>query len=144
MNLWTEVERISIVSEICAELPNKFSCSDRYAVCKFTCMACIEFYIGQTSRTFKVRFKEHRMSTEKVLLKMFRWPMDTWKASISKSIFCISAPIHLKSGWEKLVKSSKENHLSIENMKGHDTFNALQLTPSAKRWVIFYHFLNIS
>ncbi|MEL7309436.1 MAG: hypothetical protein AAGK05_17325, partial [Pseudomonadota bacterium] len=48
--------------EICESLPNQYMCSDRFLVYKFTCNICQNFYIGQTSRPFSVRFKEHMRS----------------------------------------------------------------------------------
>ena len=50
---------------ICKEMPQKYKCSDRFLVYKFTCNSCGEFYIGQTSRPFQLRFKEHMSSIEK-------------------------------------------------------------------------------
>ena len=51
--------------EVCAQLPITYSCSDRYIVYKFTCKACDERYIGETSRPLIVRYKEHRQSLVK-------------------------------------------------------------------------------
>ena len=50
---------------ICKELPPKYKCSDRFLVYKFTCNACSSFYIGQTSRPFRLRYKEHMSSIDK-------------------------------------------------------------------------------
>ena len=48
--------------KICQHLPNKFSCEDRFLVYKFTCKYCSHFYIGETSRPFTFRYKEHERS----------------------------------------------------------------------------------
>ena len=46
--------------DICAKMPDKFNCQDRYLVYKFTCALFDDFYIGQTCRPFKLRFNEHK------------------------------------------------------------------------------------
>ena len=45
---------------VCDLLPNKVKCTDRFLVYKFTCKCCQDFYIGQTSRPFKLRYNEHK------------------------------------------------------------------------------------
>ena len=47
---------------MCDFLPTQLSCLDRFLVYKFTCKYCLDFYIGETSRPFKYRFKEHARS----------------------------------------------------------------------------------
>ena len=47
---------------ICDHLPNNFTCEDRFLVYKFTCKYCSHFYIGETSRPFSCRYKEHERS----------------------------------------------------------------------------------
>ena len=51
--------------DVCNQLPNNYMCSDRFLVYKFTCVVCNEFYIGQTSRSFTFRYKEHMSSLNK-------------------------------------------------------------------------------
>ena len=48
--------------DICKHLPKEFSCSDRFLVYKFTCKYCSDFYVGETSRPFSCRYKEHERS----------------------------------------------------------------------------------
>jgi uncharacterized protein YaaR (DUF327 family) len=47
---------------ICDHLPESFNCNDRFLVYKFTCKYCLAFYIGETSRPFYNRYKEHERS----------------------------------------------------------------------------------
>ena len=49
---------------ICEHLPNDFTCNDRLLVYKFTCKFCNEYYIGETSRPFAQRYKEHSRSLQ--------------------------------------------------------------------------------
>ena len=51
--------------EVCEALPAKYNCSDRFLIYKFTCKICNDFYIGQTSRSFKLRFSEHKRAIAK-------------------------------------------------------------------------------
>ena len=51
--------------DLCERLPERHKCSDRHLVYKFTCDICEAFYIGQTSRMFSLRFKEHMRSLDK-------------------------------------------------------------------------------
>ena len=48
--------------EVCEKLTDKYSCIDRFLVYKFTCQICNQSYIGQTARTLKARFVEHKNS----------------------------------------------------------------------------------
>jgi len=48
--------------DICDRLSDRYKCSDRFLVYKFTCETCGDFYIGQTNRIFSIRFKEHMRS----------------------------------------------------------------------------------
>lgn len=50
---------------ICNKMPEKFFCSDRLLVYKFTCGICEGSYIGQTNRPFSIRYKEHMHSLNK-------------------------------------------------------------------------------
>jgi len=47
---------------ICEHLPEEFNCNDRFLVYQFTCKYCSDFYIGETSRPFYNRYKEHARS----------------------------------------------------------------------------------
>ena len=49
--------------EICDALPLQFFCFDRFLVYKFECKTCKNFYIGETSRPFHFRYKEHHKSS---------------------------------------------------------------------------------
>ena len=51
--------------DICKIIAPKFNCQNRFLVYKFTCKECNAFYIGQTSRPFKIRFNEHDRSINK-------------------------------------------------------------------------------
>ena len=46
--------------EPCEMLPKRLNCNDRFLIYKFTCKSCDQSYIGQTSRSFKHRFSEHK------------------------------------------------------------------------------------
>jgi hypothetical protein len=46
----------------CDHLPVDFSCVDRFLVYKFQCQLCNQLYIGETSRPFHYRYKEHMRS----------------------------------------------------------------------------------
>lgn len=48
--------------DVCKKLEDKYICSDRFLVYKFTCNICQDSYIGQTARPFKQRFTEHKYS----------------------------------------------------------------------------------
>lgn len=47
---------------ICDHLPRNLNCTDRFLVYKFTCKHCFSFYIGETSRPFLNRYREHERS----------------------------------------------------------------------------------
>ena len=47
---------------ICKHLSNNFNCCDRFLVYQFTCKYYSAFYIGETSRPFLNRYKEHERS----------------------------------------------------------------------------------
>ena len=45
--------------KVCQHLRRQFTCEDRFLVYQFNCKYCSKFYIGETSRPFNFRFKEH-------------------------------------------------------------------------------------
>ena len=47
---------------VCNWLPNNITCNTKFLVYKFTCNFCHDFYVGQSSRPFKLRFMEHSRS----------------------------------------------------------------------------------
>ena len=51
--------------EVCKRLPLKYKCTDRFLIYKFTCNSCKDFYIGETCRTFNLRYSEHKRSLER-------------------------------------------------------------------------------
>ena len=48
--------------KVCSSLPLLYRCDDNFLVCKFTCSLCSKFYIGETSRPFRMRHSEHERS----------------------------------------------------------------------------------
>ena len=102
--------------DICSHLPDRFSCSDRFLVYKFTCKYCNDFYIGETSRPFKCRYKEHNRSLnfndEKSALSCHA------KVMHSSLIFTIkSFDLDILSRWRTPVETRLAEARAIDHLR---------------------------
>ena len=100
---------------VCDWLPSKYTCKDKFFVYKFTCKFCANFYIGQSSRPFKLRFMEHARSFNNKISSALADHRSQCKHIVSIDNFTLDIldkcknPVDTRLSEARCIKSMKPN-----------------------------------